>query len=51
MKLEQIQELQIARSQKKQVALATNLTSGESSILYPFDTNDKSQLVDAARRA
>lgn len=46
-----LQELQIARKSKRQVVLATNLTSGKSEILYPFETAEVSELLDEARKA
>ena len=46
-----LQELQIARKSKRQVVLATNLTSGKSELLYPFETHEVSELLDEARTA
>ncbi|MEH6478393.1 MAG: XdhC family protein, partial [Sneathiella sp.] len=46
-----LKELQIARKDKRQVVLATNLTSGKSEILYPFETPGVSELLDEARKA
>jgi xanthine dehydrogenase accessory factor len=46
-----LKELQQARKQKRQVVLATNLTTGDEQLLYPFDTDDSSDLLLGARNA
>jgi len=46
-----LKELQQARTQKRQVVLATNLTTGDEQLLYPFDTDDSSELLVGARNA
>ena len=51
MKQQQLAEIQKARSDKRQVVLATNLTTGASSVLYPFENTDTSDLLEAARNA
>ncbi|OUR77285.1 hypothetical protein A9Q83_11295 [Alphaproteobacteria bacterium 46_93_T64] len=47
----QLQELQNARKEKKQVVLATNLSSGVSELLYPFETDEITPLLEEARLA
>ena len=51
MDLSLLKELQQARKQKRQVVLATNLTTGQEQLLYPFETNDSSDLLVGARNA
>jgi len=51
MKTSLLSDLQQARQQKRQVVLATNLISGAQSLLYPFETKDNSEILDAARNA
>ncbi|MEH6548225.1 MAG: XdhC family protein [Sneathiella sp.] len=46
-----LKELQQARKDKRQVVLATNLTTGVEKLLYPFDTQDSSELLLGARNA
>ncbi len=46
-----LKELQQARLDKRQVVLATNLTNGSSTLFYPFENNDKTDLLDEARAA
>lgn len=46
-----LKELQQARKEKRQVVLATNLTTGDEKLLYPFDTDDSSELFVGARNA
>jgi xanthine dehydrogenase accessory factor len=51
MKTALLEELQQARVEKRQVVLATNLTSGNQKLLYPFESEDNSDLAEAARNA
>ena len=51
MKTTLLEELQQARLAKRQVVLATNLNSGEQSLLYPFENEDNSEIAKAARNA
>ncbi len=51
MDIKLLKELQQARSEKRQVVLATNLTSGMNKLLYPFEINDDSVLTNEARSA
>ena len=51
MKTALLEELQIARQEKQQVVLVTNLTSGEQKLLYPFDVEDTSEINEAAKNA
>ena len=51
MKTALLEELQQARTEKRQVVLATNLKSGDQKLLYPFETEDSSDLSEAARNA
>ncbi|MEH6526502.1 MAG: XdhC family protein [Sneathiella sp.] len=46
-----LKDLQQARKDKRQVVLATNLTTGVEKLLYPFDTEDSSKLLLGARNA
>ncbi|WP_373085348.1 XdhC family protein [Sneathiella sp.] len=46
-----LDELQQARRDKRQVVLATNLTSGDQKLLYPFDNEIESDILIAARNA
>jgi len=48
MNLDQLKELQEARLAKRQVVLATNLTSGSSIILYPFENKEQTPLNSEA---
>ncbi|MEX1035427.1 MAG: XdhC family protein [Sneathiella sp.] len=51
MKTALLEELQIARKEKRHVVLATNLTSGMQKLLYPFDNEENSEILTAARNA
>tara|TARA_R110000772_G_scaffold58009_5_gene131283 strand:- start:1262 stop:1948 length:687 start_codon:yes stop_codon:yes gene_type:complete len=51
MKTTLLEELQQARTAKRQVVLATNLKSGDQKLLYPFDNKDNSDIEEAARNA
>ena len=51
MKTTLLEELQQARTAKRQVVLATNLKSGDQKLLYPFDNEDNSDIEEAARNA
>ncbi|MEX0583983.1 MAG: XdhC family protein, partial [Sneathiella sp.] len=51
MKTALLEELQIARTEKRHVVLATNLTSGTQKLLYPFDNEENSEILTAARNA
>ncbi|MZR30583.1 XdhC family protein [Sneathiella litorea] len=51
MKTALLEELQLARTEKRQVVLATNLKSGDQELLYPFDIEGNSDFVEAARNA
>tara|TARA_R100000005_G_scaffold33903_1_gene15512 strand:+ start:50304 stop:50993 length:690 start_codon:yes stop_codon:yes gene_type:complete len=51
MKTALLKELQQAREQKRQLVLATNLTTGFQKILYRFEIKDTSDLYEAARTA
>ncbi|MBO0335105.1 XdhC family protein [Sneathiella sp. CAU 1612] len=51
MKTALLEELQQARTEKRQVVLATNLKSGDQKLLYPFETEYSSDLSEAARNA
>ena len=51
MDLTLLKELQQARLDKRQVVLATNLTNGLSNLLYPFENNDKTPILEEARTA
>lgn len=51
MQTELLKELQDARQDKRQVVVATYLNSGEQSLLYPFETEETSELLEAARTA
>ncbi len=51
MQTELLKELQEARREKRQVVVATYLNSGEQSLLFPFETEEKSELLEAARAA
>lgn len=51
MKQSQLIEIQKARTDKRQVVLATNLITGISTVLYPFDINTKTELIIAAQNA
>ena len=51
MKTTLLEELQQARTAKRQVVLATNLKSGEQKLLYPFENEDNSDISEAARNA
>lgn len=51
MKKELLSEIQSARAEKKQVVLATNMTTGESSLLYPFENEEETEVLNAARNA
>ncbi|TNE33398.1 MAG: xanthine dehydrogenase [Alphaproteobacteria bacterium] len=44
-------ELQQARQDKRQVVLAVNLKTGAERLLYPFETRETSDLLEAARAA
>ncbi|MBL4665751.1 MAG: XdhC family protein [Sneathiella sp.] len=46
-----LQELHAARNDKRQVVLATNLTTGKSELLFPFETSEVTELLDEARMA
>jgi len=46
-----LQKLQTARNDKRQVVLATNLTTGKSELLFPFETSEVTELLDEARMA
>lgn len=46
-----LKELQLARQEKRQVVLATNLNSNVSTILYPFEVSKTNQLIEEARLA
>ncbi len=51
MKQQQLAEIQQARADKRQVVLATNLTTGASTILYPFEVPGETPILEAARNA
>ncbi|MCR9214704.1 MAG: XdhC family protein [Proteobacteria bacterium] len=51
MQTELLKDLQDARRNKRQVVVATYLNSGEQSLLFPFETKEKSDLLEAARTA
>jgi xanthine dehydrogenase accessory factor len=51
MQTELLKDLQDARRKKRQVVVATYLNSGEQSLLFPFETKEKSDLLEAARTA
>jgi xanthine dehydrogenase accessory factor len=51
MKTTLLDELQQARREKRQVVLATNLKSGDEELLYPFDNEEISDIMIAARTA
>lgn len=51
MKIAILEELQKARERKRQVVLATRLSDGFQQLIYPFESEDKSQLFEAAREA
>ena len=51
MKTTLLNELQQARREKRQIVLATNLTSGDQKILYPFENKETSDVMEAARTA
>lgn len=51
MKTALLEELQQARVEKRQVVLVTNLTSGNQKLLYPFESEDNSDLTEAAKNA
>jgi len=46
-----LKELNAARTDKRQVVVATNEGTGESTLLYPFETTEVTPLLDAAREA
>ncbi|USG59717.1 XdhC family protein [Sneathiella marina] len=46
-----LKELQQARKAKQQVVLATNLSTGQEQLLYPFETDENSELLTGARNA
>ena len=47
----QLIDIQKARAEKRQVVMVTNLNSGVSSILYPYETDQESDLVAASKEA
>lgn len=51
MELGLLKELQQARKEKRQVVLATNLSTGQETLLYPFDNADSTDLLAGARKA
>jgi xanthine dehydrogenase accessory factor len=51
MNIKILQELNQAKTEKRQIVLATNLTNGSQEILYPFDNDDKSHVFEEARTA
>ncbi|MFC4270499.1 xanthine dehydrogenase [Sneathiella chungangensis] len=51
MKTALLEDLQKARAEKRQVVLATNLTSGEQKLLYPFESKEIYDVIEAARGA
>jgi xanthine dehydrogenase accessory factor len=51
MKKEQLSQIQQARAEKRQIVLATNLNDGSSVILYPFETEEETDVLKAARLA
>ncbi len=51
MDIDLLNELQQARDDKRQVVLATNITSGMNTLLFRFETNDESVLLAEAREA
>ncbi len=46
-----LEELQMARAEKRQVVLVTNLGNGDQELIYPFEMDKESDLYDAARAA
>jgi xanthine dehydrogenase accessory factor len=51
MKTSTLQELQQARRDKRQVVLATNLTSGGEILLFPFENKEETEIMQTARNA
>jgi xanthine dehydrogenase accessory factor len=51
MDIDILTELQQARADKRQVALATNLITGINKLYYPFDNNALNDIEEAAKKA
>lgn len=51
MNIDILTELTRAKTDKRQVVLATNLINGSSKLLYPFENKEDSSLLEEARKA